>query len=142
MKILCAIALLLFPVFGFSAGYGGAEGRNRLGERIYIGNDSYYELYVIRGPGDGEWSKPYDMNAECPEFRNAMEKGLAGTFSCPPQRNFPLSGVTYRITTSNKYRPCDGDPYFDKSPGTVYVCVKGCNRKSAPSIFTESPWEC
>ena len=143
MKTLWAMALLLFPVATFASGYGGAEGRNRLGERIYIAGDSHYEIYVIKGPSAADWSKPYDMNVECPEFINAMEKGGVGqTFSCPSQRKFPLSGTTYRITTSTKYRPCNFDPYFDKTPGIVYLCVKGCNGKSAPTIFKESPWEC
>lgn len=142
MKTLFVIAFLLFPAMGLTAGYGGAEGRNRLGERIHIGSDSYYELYIIRGPGEGKWSKPYDMNVECPEFKSAMERGDKAKFSCPPQRGFPLSGTTYRISTSKKYRPCDQDPYYDKSPGVVYFCVRGCNRKSAPLIFREGPWEC
>lgn len=142
MKKICAIALAIIPVWSFAAGYGGAEGRNRLGERILIASDSYYDLYVITGPSEGDWSKPFDMNAYCPGFSEAMNKGLGATFSCPPQKTFPLSGATYRITTSRKYRPCSAEPFYDKSPGTVYVCVKGCNSKTAPALFKESPWEC
>lgn len=142
MKRVYVIALALIPVWSFAAGYGGAEGRNRLGERIFIASDSYYELYVIRGPSERDWSKPFDMNVDCPEFSKALGKGPGATFSCPPQRAFPLSGTTYRITTSRKYRPCSDAPYYDNYPGTVYLCVKGCNSKTAPAIFKESPWEC
>lgn len=141
-ELSCLIACLLFPTVASAAGYGGAEGRNRLSERIHIGSDSYYELYIIRGPGNGVWSRPYDMNVECPEFGNAMNGGRTRIFSCPAGRKFPLSGATYRITTSSKYRPCESAPYFDKSPGTIYLCIKGCNSKTVPAIFKESPWEC
>jgi hypothetical protein len=136
------VALAIIPVWSFAAGYGGAEGRNRLGERIYIASDSYYDLYVIRGPSESDWSKPFDMDTNCPGFSNAMNKGPGATFSCPPKPAFPLSGTTYRITTSRKYRPCSSEPFNDNSPGTVYECVKGCNSKTAPAIFNESPWEC
>lgn len=141
-KLSSLIAFLLFPTIASAAGYGGAEGRNRLGERIHIGSDSYYELYIIRGPGNGIWSEPFDMNVECPEFKSAMIKGRTSVFSCPAGRKFPLSGTTYRITTSSKYRPCESAPYFDKSPGTIYLCINGCNSKTAPTLFKESPWEC
>ena len=142
MNKLWTIACLLLPALSFAAGYGGAEGRNRLGERIHIGSDSYHELFIVKGPGDGVWSKPYDMNIHCPEFKSALESSQVSQFSCPPQRHFPLAGATYRITRSNKYRPCSIDPFYDKSPGTVYVCVKGCGRKSVPAQLWERPWEC
>lgn len=144
MRIVYAIALALIPVWSFAASYGGAEGRNRLGERIFIASETYYDLYVIRGPNESDWSKPFDMNTACPEFGKAkaefgeaMYKRPGPTFSCPSQRSFPLSGTTYRITTSRRYRPC-----HDEFPGVVYICVKGCNSKTAPSIFNESPGSC
>jgi hypothetical protein len=136
-----AIAALT-PLLSLAAGYGGAEGRNRLGETIHIASDSYHELYVVKGTKRRDWSKAFDMNVHCPEFKKAMDEGGRATFSCPPERAFPLSGTTYRITTSRKYRPCSGTPYFDNRPGTVYLCVKGCNSKKAPAIFKEGPWEC
>lgn len=142
MKRVYVAALTLIPVLSLAAGYGGADGRNRLGETIHIASDSDYDLYVIKGPSEGDWSKPFDMNVHCPEFKIAMEKGSGATFSCPPQRIFPLSGATYRITTSRKYRPCSGEPFYDNSPGIVYVCINGCNSKAAPAIFKEGPWEC
>ena len=144
MRILLSIALALIPAWSFAAGYGGAEGRNRLGERIYIASESYYDLYVFKGPKKGDWPKPFDMNTACPEFGKAMaalnetmNKIPSQTFSCPSHRSFPLSRTTYRITTSKKYRICDGE-----FPGMVYVCIKGCNSRKAPSIFKEDPLEC
>ena len=144
MRIVLSIALALIPVWSFAAGYGGAEGRNLLGERIFIASESNYDLYVFKGPNKSDWPKPFDMNTACPEFgkamaefSEAMNKRPSPTFSCPSHRLFPLSGTTYRITTSKKYRICDGE-----FPSIVYICVKGCNSKTAPSIFKESPWEC
>ena len=99
------------------------------------------ELFVIKGSGDGVWSEPYKMKAECPAFEDAMWR-TSGTFSCPPGRAFPLSGVTYRIGISRRYQPCNSEPFYDKSPGTVYRCVKGCISKTAPAIFKVRPWEC
>jgi len=141
MKPLCAIALSLAPALALAAGYGGAEGRNRLGERIHIASDMGEELFVIRGRGDGVWSQPFQMKAECPAFDAAMWQN-SGTFSCPAGRQFPLSGTTYRIGTSRNHRPCATEPFSDPSPGTVYRCIKGCENQRAPALFKVSPWEC
>jgi hypothetical protein len=135
------MAFGLIPALVMAAGYGGAEGRNQLGELIYIAADNGDELYIIKGPGDGTWSDPYSMKAECPQFAAAMSTG-SDTFSCPPGRKFPLSGATYRIGTSRTYRPCNTAPFYDKTPGAVYRCIKGCENKSAPALFRERPWEC
>jgi hypothetical protein len=59
-----------------------------------------------------------------------------------PHRQSPLSGVTYKITYSPKWRPCNVDPFYDKSPGQVYVCIKGCSNPRAARIFRVGPWEC
>src|ERR1035437_654568 len=76
------------------------------------------------------------MIAECPTFTYKI-------ISCLPGRKSPLSGVTYTITTSKTWRPCNVEPFYEKNPGKVYVCVKGCtNNKRAPKIFYVTPWEC
>ena len=142
LNLLKAFLLFLLPSICFSAGYGGADGNNRRGERISIGSDSHYALYIISGSDPGVWSKPHDMNLECPDFAKAMEKGIGATFSCPAKRAFPLGGATYRIKLSKKYMPCDVEPFNDKSPGIIYQCIRGCNKKSVPPVFTENPWEC
>ena len=142
--IVIAVAALLLPTSPFAASYGGAEGRNARDERVYIASDSFYELYIIVGEGDGTWSNPFDMNAECPEFSSAVSKGadVSPTFTCPAGRRFPLSGATYRIEFSKAYRPCADEPYLDDTPGVVYVCLAGCDGAQIPKQFNEQPWEC
>jgi hypothetical protein len=143
VKHVCVLILALIPATGLAAGYGGAEGRNKAGEIIHLGSDSYYELFVQKDESDHEWVEHYDMNIECPGFAQAMQT-LAGrrVFSCPANRGFPLSGATYRIATSEEYRPCELEPFFDESPGTVYECIDGCEGERVPPLFYESPWEC
>ena len=116
-------------------GYGGARGKNSLGEIVYIGEDTARSIYVEKNKQDHDWAEHYDFAAECPTSTH-------NTFSCPPGRKSPLSGSTYKITTSKKWRPCNVDPFYDKSPGEVYVCVKGCDNKRVPKIFYVNPWEC
>ena len=144
MKKLVVFALLLVPGMSLAAGYGGAEGRNKAGEIIHFAADAYYELFVQKNKDDHEWTEHYDMNVECPGFVKAMgaAEGTSLVFSCPAGRRFPLSGATYRITTSREYQPCNLDPYFDESPGTIYECIAGCEGKRVPRQFRESPWEC
>ena len=144
VKKLALFVLLVAPGAGLAAGYGGAEGRNKAGEIIHFAADAYYELLVQKGDDDHEWAERYDLNVECPGFVKAMGAPQGGSvvFACPAGRGFPLSGATFRITTSRAYQPCDLDPYFDKSPGTIYECIAGCAGKRVPKLFRESPWEC
>lgn len=118
-------------------GYGGAAGRNSRGEivRIDYADDSTFVIRVQKGAGPDRWKERYDLHAECPVFGDKWLK-------CLPGRNSPLSGTTYRITTSPKWRPCHGSPFFDNTPGFVYVCVKGCGNPRAPKVFRVDPWEC
>lgn len=135
IRRLPAVAALSIPLSCMAAGYGGARGTNSLGEIIHIGGDTADTIYVQKNKQDHEWLEHYDLRSECPTFD-------AKVLACLPGRRSPLSGVTYRITTSRKWRPCNTEPYFDKSPGEVYVCVKGCSNKRAPRIFYVDPWEC
>jgi hypothetical protein len=132
----CLMSLLLcVPTFALAAGYGGAAGTNSRGEIIHIAGDTADGIYVQKNKSDHEWKEHYELRVECPVFSDKL-------LSCLPGRKSPLSGVTYKITTSRKYRPCDFAPYNDKSPGVVYLCIKGCNNPRAPRMFHVGPWEC
>ena len=126
------LAAFALPSFVFAAAYGGASGQNSRGGIVHILGDIPDKIYVQRGK---DWPEEYDLRAECPGFTDTE-------ISCRSTGKSPLAGVTYKVTTSKKYRPCKGAPYFDKSPGEVYVCVKGCGNPRAPRIMYVSPWEC
>lgn len=139
MKILIVL-FLLFPNLAVAAGYGGAQGTNKLGEIIRIEGDIPDTIYVQKNAKDFDWKEKYSLDDACPTFQKIFEG--ARQFSCIPNGKSPLAGTTYGVTTSKKYIPCDEPPYNDKSPGEVYVCVKGCENPRAPKIFYVSPWEC
>ena len=121
------------PLLAIAAPYGGAEGKNQLGEIIGISSE-VPEIYVHKNIKDSEVNERYNLSEECPTFL----KGDFKKFSCKSNRKSPLAGTTYKVITSKKYHPCD-DHTFN---GTIYVCIKGCNNKRAPKIFYESPYEC
>ena len=135
LRHLAITLLLAVPLTALAAAYGGAQGTNRRGEIIRIEGDTAETLYVQRNAIDTAWAERYVMAEECPVFTET-------TLSCPPGRKSPLSGTTYRITTSKKWTPCDLPPYHDKGPGTIYVCIAGCNNPRAPKVFRVQPWEC
>jgi hypothetical protein len=139
MRALIAIILLISST-AFAAGYGGAEGKNKRGEIVVIGGDVADLLYVRKNKDVYEPSEEYKLAEECENFHLTF-KGKK-SFSCASGRKSPLSGTSYKITTDPKYLPCIDEPYFDKSPGEIYVCVAGCSNPRAPRIFYVSPWEC
>jgi hypothetical protein len=143
MKMAWSLVLAFASATCFADGYGGAEGLNRIGETLHIDlGDGGFVLYVQKNAADTAWAESsrerYIIDRECPEF----DSRSGGTFTCPPNREFPLSGATYKVGTSSKWRSCNVAPYFDKSGDTVYVCVHGCGGKRTPKIFHEFPWEC
>ncbi|HTD27960.1 MAG TPA: hypothetical protein VK660_01070 [Xanthomonadaceae bacterium] len=130
------LLLLLFaPTVALADDYGGAAGRNSRGEIIHIEGNSADTIYVQKSKTDHQWKEQHELRVECPVFSDRL-------LSCLPGRKSPLSGVTYEVTTSRKYRPCNVDPYYDKSAGQVYICIKGCDNPRAPKIFHVFPWEC
>ena len=139
MKSLCIVAALL-PSIAFAAGYGGAEGSNKRGEIVRIEGDVADTIYVQKGRKDSEWKESYDLNKECPDFQATFEGKTH--FSCRIDGKSPLAGTRYKVTTSNSYRPCNVEPFFDKTPGEIYVCVSGCDNPRAPTKFILRPWEC
>jgi hypothetical protein len=130
----------MLPCMALAAGYGGAEGTNRRGEIIHIGDDVAETIYVQKGVKDTEWKERYVLRDECPSFAGTYEG--KGRFSCRKNSSSPLAGATYRLTTSKKYLPCNVPPFNDKTPGELYVCVAGCENPRAPRVFRVSPWEC
>lgn len=134
------ILLAFLPGLSFAEGYAGADGTNRRGELVHIGEggmggDSAEGIYVFKNTksyaSGKKWKERYALLDECPSFLNGPQ------FSCSANGKSPLAGSTYKITTSKTYRPCD-----DGSIGRVYVCVAGCKNPRTPKIFYESPWEC
>jgi hypothetical protein len=135
MKQLALLLLLFVSTTSFSGGFGSAEGKNSYGRRIHIDESS--DGYVIWIPFN-ENGPPleFQIQEECPGW-----DWEGKSFSCKPSGKSPLAGATYKITTSKKWQPCSGEPYFDKTPRQVYVCVSGCG-PNAPKIFYVTPWEC
>ncbi|WP_374355674.1 hypothetical protein [Chitinimonas sp.] len=139
MKLFHSVVVLL-PAIAFAAGYGGAEGGNRLGEIIRIEGDVPDTIYIQKGRKDSEWKERYDLNQECPNFQKIFEG--AKYFSCRVDSKSPLTGTRFRVTLSKKYQPCNVEPLFDKTPGEIYLCVEGCNKPRVPQKLIVSPWEC
>lgn len=135
MHRLALFCMLSITSHAHAAGYGGASGENALGEIIHITGDMAETLAVQKDTQDTAWVETYDMKQECPTFTDT-------TLACLPGRASPLSGATYRITTSKRWKPCNLEPYHDKSAGQVYVCIAGCKNARAPKMFHVDPWEC
>ena len=131
--VMLCMLLVATPVH--AAGYGGASGTNALGEIIHISGDMAESLYVQNPAKDSGPVETYDMKQECPTLTDT-------TLACLPGRASPLSGATYRITTSKRWTPCNVEPYHDKSAGEVYECIAGCGNPRTPKIFHVNPWEC
>ena len=135
MHKLALFCMLLITPQVHAAGYGGASGKNARGETIHISGDNAETLAVQITAQDGDWVESYDMRQECPRFTDT-------TLACLPGRASPLSGATYTITTSKRWKPCNVEPFHDKSAGEVYVCIAGCKNPRVPKMFKVSPWEC
>jgi hypothetical protein len=138
-----AIALLvLISSIAHSAGYGGAEGDNALGQIIHIkeygGNlDPYIfvqknELDINGANGRGQ---KYNVADECPIWTKH-------SLVCKKSGKSPLAGATYKITTSKEWMPCkNSEVEPSDEAGIIYKCIKGCNSRT-PKIFYENPYEC
>lgn len=134
------LLFVLLPQLAFAEGYSGANGTNKLGERIYIGDDGgdgVDTIYVFeKRTKSNKWKERYDLREECPSFFLWGKQ-----FSCLKNGKSPLAGSTYQVTTSKKWKPC-GSVRAGEFNGEVYVCIDGCNNPRAPKIFYVNPWEC
>lgn len=128
--------LSLFPCLALAAGYGGADGVNKRGEHIHLGDDAgdgvdtIYVYESTKSYRDRKLKVRFALYDECSFDSDKI-------FSCKANGKSPLAGATYKVTTSKKYRPCK-----DETLGEVYVCVAGCDNNRVPKIFHVSPWEC
>jgi hypothetical protein len=120
--------MLFLSMSVYATGYGGAQGENRIGQIIYFGSDDQEHIYVQKNQHDKDW-KQYKTIEECPIWSD-------NKIVCKPNGKSPLAGATYKIMKS---KTIDDGCGFD---ATVYKCVKGCENKSVPLLFIESPWEC
>ena len=135
-------SVLLLFLFASSlasaAGYGGAQGTNKLGQIVTLQGDGYEDTVIIVKKNTKEYL--YKFKAECSFFFNADNE--EGKMLCSKKGRSPLAGATYKITTSKKWTPCkENELYPSNDPGTVYICIRGCNNQT-PMIFYENPWEC
>jgi hypothetical protein len=141
MGYLRALPLLLFlavPSQALAAGYGGAQGKNDLGQTVGFTPEDLHQIWV-RDPRRGaDHFITYEMSSECPaiiEWLGAEPvKGLL--IRCPAGGQSPLAGTTYTKVRSKRIKnTCD-------DPATIFKCVAGCERKVVPKIIVEQPWEC
>jgi len=154
MKLLIMV-VSLFPAIATASGYEAAKGSNEAGEVLLIDLE-YTEKYLectkkspeevcsnvdepimeeVISVSKGDVLEKYSLTKECQNTRQY-------SISCPRSARFPLAGTKYIETTSEDYKPCDVEPYFNKGSGKVYKCVEGCNNPRAPKIFYVQPWEC
>ena len=118
-----------------AASYGGAMGENEIGQIVIITGDIPDSIHVRDKKQVSNDLQMYELRSECPVFEEGKR------ITCLASGKSPLAGATYKITTSRKWRPCSSAPFFDKQPGEVYICIKGCN-KHTPRIFYVNRWEC
>lgn len=133
--------LLAVQLPAISAGFGSATGKNALGETVRIDGD-WGEVLLVYAKNKPEGPvATFDMRLECPAFADSA-RAENDKFTCPAGRASPLSGVTYKVTKSKRWRPCDIAPFHDKGPGVVYVCTSGCDNPRVPKTLRHEPWEC
>lgn len=144
MKPSVFLLFLFISTSAFSSGYGGAEGKNRMGQIIYfsdsIASASRYEINVST-PNQGENGyKKFSMESECPELTEWIditrpEINKKPIIHCRADGKSPLAGATYTKIRTKKIMKCG-------APATAFKCIKGCENKSVPLLIVESPWEC
>lgn len=133
------ILLLLFTSsLATAAGYGGAQGTNKLRQIVTLEGEGYEDIDIAVKNNSKEYR--YKFKGECSFFFNKDNE--ASKISCSQKGRSPLAGATYKITTSKKWTPCKkNELYPSNDPGTIYICIRGCNNHT-PILFYESPWEC
>lgn len=126
------IFLLFLSLTAHTAGFGGAEGKNKLGEVVLVGEAKGSDWGIYVKEPNSESQKEFSFNMEC----KWDWKATPLTFSCNPNGNSPLAGATYKVQTSKTEKnDCD-------QPRSLWVCIAGCNRPSVPQVFRIDPWEC
>ena len=144
MKLAIFSFLLLFSSPAFSWGYGGAEGKNRLGQIIHFSESSdgvSFDIWVENPKLKPENYLFFKMEAECPSLIKWLDitspqSNERPIIQCRADGKSPLAGATYTKVRSKKIMNTCGDP------ATIFKCTKGCRNKSVPLLIIESPWEC
>jgi hypothetical protein len=132
--------LLLFtiPTLAMAWSYGGAEGRNSLGQTVGFTSEDLHQIWVHDPKQGKDHFVTYQMSVECPEIVEWLDvepkKGLH--IRCSSSGQSPLAGTTYTKLKSKRIRNVCNEP------ATVFQCVAGCERKQVPRIIVEQPWEC
>jgi hypothetical protein len=138
LRALSPLLLFFISNLAFGGGYGGAEGTNRLGQKVGFTSEDLHQIWV-RDPKQGKGNfKTYEMSSECPAIIEWLDaeptKGLL--IRCSTTGLSPLAGTTYTKIKSKRIKN------FCNEPAIVFKCVAGCERKEVPHIIVEQPWEC
>ena len=132
----------MFSNSAFAGGYGGAMGKNSLGQIIESAPDDGEKIIVydedphlIQNPKH----KIYKTLDECPQALKVISTtnitNRTPSFQCSKSEKSPLAGATFNIIISKKIKDiCKGN-------AEVYKCVMGC-KKNVPPVMVEQPWEC
>lgn len=137
-RSLSLLLIIAISDFSIAAGYGGAEGKNRLGQTIGFKYDDSPQIEVYDTRKGKELFITYEMSNECPEIIKWLaaepRKGLR--IRCSSTGHSPLAGTTYTKMKSKRIKDGCGDLVL------VFQCVAGCERKEVPKVIVEYPWEC
>ena len=133
--LLSFVALGLVSV-AHAGGYGGAWGKNRVGQSVHI----YDQVYVYKSGRSGRRTDvvvaQMQFDEEC-SWVGLTPVSEAMALDCRKGSASPMRGAYYMIGTSPRHRDGCG-----RVPARVYRCVKGCGPNRVPLIFIEEPEEC
>lgn len=141
MRYLRTFSFLLFFSISscvFAWGYGGAEGKNSLGQTVGFTSEDLHQIWVHDPKQGKDHFITFEMSTECPEIIEWLDaEPKKGTLiRCSSVGQSPLAGTTYTKSKSKRIKnTCN-------APATVFTCVAGCGRKEVPLIIVEQPWEC
>lgn len=138
MRTFPLLLVFALPTLAFASGYGGAEGRNGLGQRVGFTPEDLHQIWVHDPKQGKDHFVTYEMTSECPEIIRWLDvkpkKGLL--IRCSSSGQSPLAGTIYTKVKSKRIRnTCNG-------PAILFKCEAGCERKDVPRIIVEQPWEC
>lgn len=138
MRASSLLLLCTIPALAFAGGYGGAEGKNGLGQTVGFSSEDLHQIWVHDPKQGKDHFVTYQMSAECPAIIEWLDaepkKGLL--IRCAAKGQSPLAGATYTKVTSKRIRNTCNEP------ATFFKCVAGCERKDVPRVIVEQPWEC
>lgn len=133
MKTLATIVVVMVftSATAYGAGYGGARGKNRLGQTIHIQQEVGLRIY-IENKSEREWVGGYNFDEECREILD--DKQYVKEIVCKKNGKSPLAGATYKVIPNPNQNDCDY--------AATYKCIDGCQEKRVPLEIVEGTWEC